>query len=211
MSFGIKLCFKFPAVGHGPWDIESSESYKRRFTTIMNYFSNKLLPSDISVLNVTSLLLRFVSIAAVLLFAVTVLLILFIILFMNDERKKKIWTRFKRLSESNRYGDTKRCSTSQSNKIQSPADLDDDVTMLHSYLLKRRHGSSRQNDGYGNHNWKENNITPDPIDEISHEVQEWKKIQNDVKMQLTVLNRAVQKLHQEKSQNKIPHLEMVEH
>ena len=121
---------------------------------------------------------------------------------MNDERKKKLWLRFKSLHEKRRYHCTNRLNVLQSSPVQ-PTDLDDDVKMLHSYFVNRRHNRCGPTDDYYDKNYE------NPMDTISQEVNEWKKIQNDVRMQLTVLSKAVQKLHQTNSQSRIPNLEKV--
>ena len=149
-----------------------------------------------------TMLIAFVSITAEISVVVTtVSVIIFVTLFMKDEKRKRMWMRFKKLQESGIKDFAKRRTILESLKIQ-PTDLDNDVTMLHSYILKRRHiGRNEQCDSNRIHQ----------IDIISQEVQEWKKIQKDVKMQLSVLNKAVQQLHQKNSQTKLPNMNKIEH
>jgi hypothetical protein len=160
---------------------------------------------DVKNQNVATMLIAYVSIAIVSVVCVTILVIILIALFMNDERQKILWNRFEIVREKSRYDIAKRRALSRSPNVQHPTALgdDNDLHQLHSYFLKRRH--------VGRDDHCDSNRRSHQLDIVSQEVKEWKKIQKDVKMQLTVLNKAVQQLHEKNSQNRVPNLEKVDY
>ena len=125
-------------------------------------------------------------------FSILVLSVVVIIttvsLFMNDERRMRMWIRFKNVHDKSRSDHSKgRSSISRSSHV---VNLDDDVKLLHSYVRsKRRHlVCDKINCDSDNSSIRHQH----QLDIVSKEVQEWKKIQKDVKLQLTVLSKAVQ-------------------
>lgn len=155
--------------------------------------------------NVAASLIECVSIALITIVGATVLVIFIASMFMKDERRTRIWQRLKDTRADSRYDPKKRRSKLRCPDAVEPTGLDDDVKLLQSYFRKRRRvGPNKQSDKQSdsdslNHQYQ--------LDIVSQEVQEWKKIQKDVKMQLTALNKAVQQLHEKKSQNNLPKLE----
>ena len=164
---------------------------------------------DVGYPNVITMLIAFASAVVASIMVVTAVVIVLMTLFMTHERQQRIWIRFKHLRENNRYNIAQQRRISRSPNVHptSAKNDDDDVKLLQSYLLKRRRVNRRKEEYCDNNRINHQH----QIDIVSHEVQEWKKIQKDVKMQLTVLNKAVQQLHQKNSQNKLPILEKVEH
>lgn len=153
--------------------------------------------------SVATILFSLVCIAIIFILGVTVVVIITVTMFMNDERRNRMWLRFKNARNKNRDDVSKGRKTSQFSHTDT-TDIDDDVKLLHSYFRKRRHVGRDQNCDSNSVNHQ------NQIDIVSQEVQEWKKIQRDVKMQLAVLNKAVQQLHHKNSQNKIPSLKKAE-
>lgn len=121
-----------------------------------------------------------------------------------------MWIRLKQLHENNRneYATTtKRRYMSRPHNIHPTADLDNDVQLLQSYVTKRRPVARRDKPCDSNHHSIQHQH---PLDIVAQEVQEWKKIQTNVKVQLAVLTNAVRQLHQSNARHKVPNLEMID-
>ena len=155
--------------------------------------------------NVAEILTVLTNIAIISILVVTVAVILIIVtLSMNDERRMRLWVRLNNVRK-NRHADVSKGRNRSRSSVVDSTFLDDDVKFLHSYYRKRRQiGPDDNCDNSGTTHQHH-------LDIVSLEVQEWKRIQKDVKMQLTVLNKAVQQLQQKNSQSKIPDLKMAEH
>ena len=151
--------------------------------------------------NVTAIIIEYVMIALITIVGATVLVTFLASIVMTKERRTRMWYRLKDIRPDSRYDTKHRRSTSRCPDVVEPTGLDHDVKLLQQYFRKRRRvGPNKRSDSDSlDHQYQ--------LDIVSQEVQEWKKIQKDVKIQLTTLNKAVQQLHEKKSHNNMPGLE----
>jgi hypothetical protein len=142
------------------------------------------------------------TIHAVLVVSIIVtLLVLFLFTWLmcnHPQRRHHLWNRFQQLhakQKKNKSGSNMAHRFSKATKA-NPNHLayDNDVQLLHSYIEQRR--QSRRDE----------NI----VNMASQEVKEWKQIQRDVRIQLTTLNQAVQRLHVKKQQSHMPTLTQID-